>query len=227
MGDRPRAIHSDSAGELTTPDTPAEVEPLRNQNDYRITDAVADPPGESSPLVTGKIGDYRGPNLSQSPLARTRSWQDADPDKKGLQLRCYEKGGRVVAMYAPYGIHDTLDGHTACKAMSYLPSSAMDIAANVVLYAAVMGGKPAPSPASSPSPGQWPAAQPRHSRPHSPQLEGSAATSVQPAPGQSRRPPGHTHWPAPQLAPGEQATSQRPQCVGSLCRSAQEPLQFS
>ena len=85
-------------------------------------------------------------------MARTKTWQDADPDKKGLQLRTYEKNGRVVAMYAPYGIHDTLDGHTGYKGQSYLPGSAMDIAANVVLYAAVMGGKPAPAVSPAPSP---------------------------------------------------------------------------
>jgi hypothetical protein len=112
-------------------------------------------PPADSPLVTGKIGEYRGPAIDTTQLARTKGWQKVAPEVRGLQLRTYEKAGRIVAIFAPYGIHDTLDGHTAFGAMSYLPGPAMDIAANVVLYAAALGGKPAP--AASPAPSEAPA----------------------------------------------------------------------
>jgi hypothetical protein len=104
----------------------------------------------NSPLVTGKIGEYRGPILVPAQLTRTRTWQQSLAEVKGLQLRTYEKDGRAVALLAPYGIHDTLDGHTGYGALSYLPGPAMDIAANIVLYA-YAGGGAKPTPASSPS----------------------------------------------------------------------------
>jgi hypothetical protein len=106
-------------------------------------------PPADSPLVTGRIGEYRGPALNAAQLTRTRTWQQVLADVKGLQLRTYEKDGRVVALFAPYGIHDTLDGHTGCGALSYLPGPAMDIAANIVLYAYASGTA---APATSPSP---------------------------------------------------------------------------
>jgi len=111
-------------------------------------------PNLASPFVTGKIGDFRGPNLTvETKLTRTRVWQKLDPGTKGLQLDTYTKDGRVVAVYAPFGIHDTLDGHTAHAALSYLPGAAMDVAANIVLYAYVHGAeakrivRPAPTTA--------------------------------------------------------------------------------
>ena len=52
-------------------------------------------------------------------------------------------GGRIVALYARYGIHDTLDGHTTLGQQSYMPSTARDIAANVVLHS--MLAKPEPT----------------------------------------------------------------------------------
>jgi len=86
----------------------------------------------NSPLMTGKCGDFRGPPIKA--LKRTRAWQRLRP-KAGAPLRVHNLAGRTVAIYAPYGIHDTLDGHTAHGAMSYMPPSARDLAANVVLYA--------------------------------------------------------------------------------------------
>lgn len=110
-------------------------------------------PAPDSPLLTGKIADFRGPIIDPAALARTRVWQQTDTAAKGLQLRTYEKNGRIQVLYGPYGIHDTLDGHTAYAALSYMPGSAMDIAANVVLYAYVHGtdAKRAPRPASEPA----------------------------------------------------------------------------
>jgi hypothetical protein len=108
-------------------------------------------PPPNSPLVTGRIGEYRGPALVATQLTRTRTWQQVLADVKGLQLRTYEKDGRVMALFAPYGIHDTLDGHTGYGALSYLPGPAMDIAANIVLYA-YAGGTVKPVPASGPAP---------------------------------------------------------------------------
>ena len=85
-----------------------------------------------SPLMTGKCGDFRGPPIKA--LKRTRAWQRLRP-KAGAPFRVYRLAGRTVAIHANYGIHDTLDGHTAHDAMSYMPPSARDLAANVVLYA--------------------------------------------------------------------------------------------
>jgi len=112
-------------------------------------------PPASSPLASGKVGDYRGPDLYAAPMARTRQWQNVDPSAKGIQLRGVEKDGRVIAALAPFGIHDTLDGHTGHGALSYLPGSAADIAENIVLYG--FAGKAAASSAAS-SPTDSPAA---------------------------------------------------------------------
>ena len=88
--------------------------------------------GPDSPLVTGRCGEFRGPRLEKLP--RTRAWLKLR-QRAGLQLRLYEEGARAVVIYAPYGVHDALDGHTAHAAKSYMPKAARDIAANVVLYA--------------------------------------------------------------------------------------------
>jgi hypothetical protein len=47
----------------------------------------------------------------------------------------YERKGRALVIVASRGIQDTLDGHTANNAKSYLPATARDLAANVVLFA--------------------------------------------------------------------------------------------
>jgi hypothetical protein len=99
--------------------------------------------GDRSPLVTGKAGDFRGPNLSKRPLRRTQAWRASVPRESGLKLQTYEKGGRIAIVFGPYGVHDTLDGHTAYGAMSYLPPVARDVAANVVLYALANSRRPA------------------------------------------------------------------------------------
>lgn len=88
--------------------------------------------GPDSPLVTGRCGEFRGPRLEKLP--RTRAWLKLR-QRAGLELRLYEEGARAVVIYAPYGVHDALDGHTAHAAKSYMPKAARDIAANVVLYA--------------------------------------------------------------------------------------------
>ena len=93
--------------------------------------------GPGCPLVTGKCGDFRGPNLTDKKLRRTLAWQKLQPKAPDLMLQMYQKGSRTVAIYAEYGIHDTLDGHAGYGAMSYLPPAARDIAANIVLHAYV------------------------------------------------------------------------------------------
>ena len=89
-----------------------------------------------SPLMTGKCGDFRGPKLTDIQLLRTKAWQ-RESKASDLKLRLYEKGGRLVAAYGRYGIHDTLDGHAGTGARSYLPTTARQIAANIVLYSLV------------------------------------------------------------------------------------------
>ncbi|MFW6133789.1 MAG: DUF4159 domain-containing protein, partial [Planctomycetota bacterium] len=64
-------------------------------------------PGEDSPLLTGKCGDFRGPPIEEikRTIALTMSEAgETDP------LEVYRKLGRVAVVHGPYGIHDTLDG---------------------------------------------------------------------------------------------------------------------
>jgi len=70
-------------------------------------DVAVVPAGPDSPLMTGRCGPFR----------------------------LYLLAGRPAVIYCPLGVHDTLDGHTAHAARSYMPPAARDIAANVVLYA--------------------------------------------------------------------------------------------
>lgn len=100
-----------------------------------------------SALMTGVCGDFRGPRIES--LQRTKTWRQAMP-KQPAPLRVYSEGGRVTVIYAMFGVHDTMDGHTSCKAMSYLPASARDIACNVVLYASIPKPK-RPSTTSAPA----------------------------------------------------------------------------
>jgi len=87
----------------------------------------------SSPLLTGKCGDFRGPAITK--LERTRAWQRASREAPRGPLKIYRLKGRAAIIHGPWGIHDTLDGHTAHDARSYMPRSARDLAANVLLYA--------------------------------------------------------------------------------------------
>jgi hypothetical protein len=87
----------------------------------------------SSPLITGRCGEFRGPRIENP--HRTRSWRRRMPKTTGVALTLYALAGRVAAIHAPYGIHDTLDGHTAHDAKSYMPAPARDLAANIALYA--------------------------------------------------------------------------------------------
>jgi hypothetical protein len=86
-----------------------------------------------SGLMTGKLGDFRGPILND--LAMTREMRTKSGGVTPKPMVLYKKGGRALAILAPWGVHDTLDGHTAYGAMSYMPDSARDIGANIVLYA--------------------------------------------------------------------------------------------
>jgi len=90
------------------------------------------PAAFASPLMTGRCGDFRGPALKD--LEATRDLRNA-PGGREPALRVYVRGGRCLVVYARYGVHDTLDGHTTWGAKGYMPASARDIAANVVLYA--------------------------------------------------------------------------------------------
>ncbi len=105
------------------------------------TSAVSGNVTPTSPLVTGRCGDFRGPPLKSLP--RTQVWRKAKKQAPS-PLRVFIWNKRVVVIYAPYGVHDTLDGHTAHGAFSYMPQAARDIAANIVLYSLIE--KPAPPP---------------------------------------------------------------------------------
>ena len=93
-----------------------------------------------SPLLTGKCGEFRGIKLEG--LVRTtafrRAFVRAPQPMRGFGRR---RGGRIQVIYLPFGVHDTLDGHTAHGARSYMPASARAIAANVVLYAMTSGNE--------------------------------------------------------------------------------------
>ncbi|HUU23880.1 MAG TPA: DUF4159 domain-containing protein [Phycisphaerae bacterium] len=99
--------------------------------------AGRDAPGRfvmpGSPLMTGVLGEFRGPRIET--LHRTLPWRRVSEEAPPGPMRAYADKGRTVVVFAPYGIHDTLDGHTAWAARSYMPDSARDLAANVVLNA--------------------------------------------------------------------------------------------
>ncbi len=119
---------------------------------------------ERSGLLTGKCGDFRGPPIEEP--QRTKAFR-LGVREAPAPLRAYYIGDRAAAIFAPYGIHDTLDGHTAHGAQSYMPSAAADLAANVVLYAlaSAPARRPATAPASphpgAPGPATQPAKAPR------------------------------------------------------------------
>lgn len=106
-----------------------------------------------SDVVTGKIGDFRGPKIGQ--FLRTRAWMSAAKTATGLQMTLYTEADRPTILIADYGIHDTLDGHTSVDGISYMPKTAREIASNIVLLAMVqkpIGQAPAATaPASEPA----------------------------------------------------------------------------
>jgi len=87
---------------------------------------------EDSPLLTGKCGEFRGPRIAG--LERTKAFRLAVPEPPP-PLQVCQVSGQTAIVLAANGIHDTLDGHTAHDARSYMPQSARNLAANVVLYA--------------------------------------------------------------------------------------------
>ncbi len=95
-------------------------------------DVVSGNPPPDSPLITGRCGEFWGAPLAK--LKRTSIWRKTSPAPRS-PLRVYRRDGRAVVIYARHGVHDTLDGHTAHGAFSYMPASAREIAANVVLHA--------------------------------------------------------------------------------------------
>lgn len=99
-----------------------------------FNDQAPTEPGSTCPLLTGRCGEFRGPRLEK--LRRTIAFRKAVPKMPEI-FDLYEdsKTGRILAVFARYGVHDTLDGHTADKAMSFMPDTARNIAANVALYA--------------------------------------------------------------------------------------------
>lgn len=112
------------------------------------------PTSDHNPLMTGKCGDYRGPAVKT--ILRTRAWQRAADSKSGDGIQLMTEGNRILAIYSPYGLHDTLDGHMAFGAMSFMPTTARDLAANIVLYSLTdktqpLGTQPASQPASVPA----------------------------------------------------------------------------
>ncbi|MBN1553817.1 MAG: DUF4159 domain-containing protein [Phycisphaerae bacterium] len=118
---------------------------LELRDDLRLTDGEAD---ISNPLYTGVIGDFRGPKIkSMKDLARTIALRTADA-RSTSPFYVYHRGKDILMIHVGRGIHDTLDGHTAFGAKSYMPDSARDLAANVVLYA--YAGKPKTDTKSKP-----------------------------------------------------------------------------
>lgn len=125
-----------------------------------VPDATRGPAGATSPLMSGKIDeevDDRSPSsasatapatgkpaAARKPLSfrgppvtapkRTLSLRKFQTQSADLPLEIYVRRGMIVAVYARYGVHDTLDGHTAHGALSYMPGTARDLAANIVLY---------------------------------------------------------------------------------------------
>lgn len=105
------------------------------------------------PIMTGKCGEYRGPLIKS--LARTRGWRTAEPSLKTPAVMMCEEKDRPIVIYAPYGIHDTLDGHAAHGMLSYMPNTARELAANIVLTAIMTPASPAASqPTTKPAAAQ-------------------------------------------------------------------------
>lgn len=112
---------------------------LELRDDMRLSDGEAD---IACPLYTGVNGDFRGPKITgMNDLKRTIALRTADA-RASSPLYLYNRGDNIMMIHAGRGIHDTLDGHTAFGAKSYMPDTARDLAANVVLYA--YAGKPEP-----------------------------------------------------------------------------------
>ncbi len=86
----------------------------------------------TSPLMTGKAGDFRGPKIIDPQRASEFLRLFSTPPDP---LTVYSRGENPSVILAPYGIHDTIDGHVAADAVSYLPDSARAFGANIVLYA--------------------------------------------------------------------------------------------
>jgi hypothetical protein len=119
-------------------------------------DAASGTASSDSSFFTGVCGEYRGPIIGKTDsgglkLARCKDWAAADEKATGSTLQVIVKGGRPVAIFCPYGIHDTLDGHTAAKAHSYMPATARDLAANIILTALMERPKVKPVPATAES----------------------------------------------------------------------------
>ncbi|HUW81181.1 MAG TPA: hypothetical protein VMZ31_00120, partial [Phycisphaerae bacterium] len=132
-------------------------------------------PSPNDPLLTGKLGEFRGLPLDAEKLKRTRNWRLAQPRADG-PLEVYIEGQHARVILARHGVHDTLDGHTAFSAHSYMPADAGQIAANVVLYA--MMDKPRPP---RPAPTVVPPTPPDAASPDSPALD--ATPPAAPPPG--------------------------------------------
>lgn len=102
---------------------------------FEDTDVQRALPDDDSGLITGRNALWRGDRLTE--LTPTRAMQDRIRGKQDYPFYVYrsDKAGRVVAVYAPFGLHDTLDGHTAYGAVSFMPPTARRAAENVLLYA--------------------------------------------------------------------------------------------
>ncbi len=102
------------------------------QDDDDITSNYS---AEDSPIMTGKSGDYRGPKLGK--LERTTAFVRTHPKAVEPVIEYRNTKGRILVAMLRFGMHDTMDGHTAYNAQSYMPTSALDIAANIALCAMV------------------------------------------------------------------------------------------
>lgn len=107
-------------------------------------------PADNEPLISGKLGEQRGLPIDKA--ARVRAWMVKVPANQVRgPVETYVEGDWARVVIGRNGIHDTLDGHTNIRSLSYMPSSAGQIAANVVLYSIMDRPKPPPAPASQPT----------------------------------------------------------------------------
>ncbi len=94
---------------------------------------IIEPSLSESPIMTGKCGEYRGPRLLGK-LGRTNAFMRKSPRALAPAVEYRNQAGRILVAYCRFGVHDTLDGHAAFGAMSFMPVSARGIAANIALY---------------------------------------------------------------------------------------------
>jgi len=103
----------------------------------RCCAATLAPDGSSSAASPAVLADaQRDAGLAGHQIAwmtGTSAFSLSD-SQKGALGDFLDAGGGTI-MYVPFGMHDTLDGHTAYKALSYMPATSLNLAANIILFA--------------------------------------------------------------------------------------------